>query len=189
VPGPYKDDQEKARAFQREQRINRRSTLVSFVAIAIFILITIPFFLQVRSPSDVQQEIEQHMQVSPLTLAAHYNEAGAANLSTNDEIDPDKDIVFDLSSIRPVNVSLAGMLDGKKPDVLFHGAKIPPGPKRRLERRDQPFVFRMGQTHTARLCLITASDSEILQQRVDHLSETWTVIRPEACVELHAMAH
>ena len=179
----------KAEAFERERRINRRSTYVSFAAIAAFILVTIPFFKQVRSPQDVQNEIEQTMRVLPLTLSAHYDETDASLLTETDVVVPEKDIVFDLSSIRPVNVSLVASIDGGEPNLLFHGAKIPPGTKRRIEQHDQPYIFRMGEAHDARICLVTASDSEILQRRVDRLQDTWKEIVPEACVELHAAAH
>lgn len=173
--------------WRREQRINRRSTLISFIAIIGFVAITIPFFTQVKSPVEVQDAVEKTMQVAPLSLSAFYKNGDQELPLDLDHVAVGRDIVFSLSSIRPVHVSLAASIDDAEPIVLFHGAMIPPGPKRILEKHDQRYVFQFekGQ-HKVKACLITASDHEYLQKKIDSLPQAWQQTRPEACLQLVA---
>lgn len=171
--------------WQREQRINRRSTLVSFVAVALFILAAIPFFSLVKSPVEVQNEVERSMKVAPLTLTAHYYENEKELELDSASVEAGRTIAFSLSSIRPVHVSLAASVDGKAPEVLFHGAKIPPGPKRIIEKRDRRFVYALAPgVKSVRVCLITASDHDYLQKKIDGLARAWGETKDEACVVL-----
>lgn len=178
--------EEEIEGFKREKRINRRSTIVSLVAIIGFILLSLPILMNVPTPSSALKKADEQRTVPRLSLTAAYyagEEKPAKPIA--DEVLPDKPIVFLLTSIRPVYVSLAAVINAGEPQVVFHRARIPPGPNRLVEKAGVPYVFTLtDEVKSARFCIIDASDFELLQQRASHIKREWSSVEEAACLDL-----
>ena len=177
--------EEELAAFKRERRINRRSTLVSFVAIAAFLLAGLPFLMNSPTPLTAMKNADKQRTVPRLSLAAHYYQGeGMALEPLSGEIQA-KPLAFTAASVRPLHISIAASINGADPVVLFHRVRIPPGPKRLIEKAGIPFLYEMGESvQSARFCVIDGTDSEKLQQAVNSLKTDWLTMDEALCVQL-----
>ena len=177
--------EEERAGFKRERRINRRSTVVSFFAIAAFLAVGFLFIKNAPTPLSAMNEADKNRKVPRLSLAAHYYAGEGMPLEDVSGPAQSAAMVFTVSSIRPVHLSIAASLDGAEPVVLFHRVRIPPGPKRLVEKAGTPFVFTLEETvRSARFCVIGGSDSEKLQQGINHLKADWAAFDEDVCVIL-----
>lgn len=177
--------EEELAGFKRERRINRRSTLVSFVAIVVFLLVSLPFLMNSPTPLTAMKNADKQRTVPRLSLAAHYYQGEDMALEEVSENIQSRPLVFTVSSIRPLHISVAASINGADPVVLFHRVRIPPGPRRLIEKAGIPFIFTLkDDVRSARFCVIDGSDSEKLQQRVTNLNADWQSIDAEVCLQL-----
>ena len=177
--------EEELAGFKRERRINRRSTLVSFFAIVTFLLVSVFVLKNSPTPLTAMKNADKQRTVPRLSLAAHYYQGEGEALDALSGEVQSKPLVFTVASVRPLHISIAASINGADPVVLFHRVRIPPGPKRLIEKAGIPFLYEMGESvHSVRFCVIDGSDSEKLQQAVNSLKNNWLALDEALCVQL-----
>jgi len=177
--------EEEHAAFNRERRINRRSTLVSFFAIVGFLLVSLPFLMNSPTPLTAMKNADKQRTVPRLSLTAHYYQGEGVALDAFSGEIQSKPLAFTVASVRPLHISIAASINGTDPVVLFHRVRIPPGPQRLIEKAGIPFLYELEESvRSARFCVLDGSDSEKLQQAVNNLKTNWLTMDEALCVQL-----
>ncbi|MDH5229866.1 MAG: hypothetical protein OEY38_07405 [Gammaproteobacteria bacterium] len=156
----------KADIAQHNRKLNRRSTWVSLVAIVMLSLVTVAI---VKNTYFSFKQSSRHNDSIIQLKAFHAPQATEAAIPARQTVSPNQDLVFTVSTPWPIHTALLLSIDDQTPQLVFKGAKIPPGENRRFENLVDRYhyVIPMGPKHL-RFCLLTADDAEQLNFLLQH---------------------
>jgi len=176
---------EKQKIKEQNQRINRKSTILSLFAIILIIALSIPIILNSPTPQSRFADSEKEDKVPTLELNLYKLVSEKEILPIKTPSLPGDSIAFRISTLRPVHVGVGLSINGGKPELLFKGAKVPPGPDRLVERHDVIYSYTVQTTDkNLHFCIIHSDDHDHLQLKARNLAHDWPSLDQAACKQL-----
>ncbi len=158
--GPYSEE-EKEKARQRQQRIMRRSTLLSFLGVMLFA--SLGYFLYKTTPSPYEEQLNSVILHSAPTVSMTVLQKKSGGGWTDLDHTPNEgeEVAFKVSTTHPIHVALFAEANHTKKRLIFDYIRIPPGENKILKVNNSPYIYRVakGEQHVV-FCMVVATDSQ-----------------------------
>ena len=174
--------QKKAEGIKNRQ-LMRRSTFIILPGVAIMVALSI--YIIGLSPS-LKETLDADRPVARKTIVhlSVFEFKDKNKISIQSEVSQTK-LVFDLSSNVPIHVALLSSVNSMAPEILFQGAKIPPGQHKRLGKAGDRFIYKTsaGQGEI-KFCLVQAENASNLVKKLLRPKNIWSRIPDTQCVNV-----
>jgi len=163
--GDQQAPDEKEQRRRNDQRILRRSTLLSLIGVFMFVVSGYLLYKNVPSPYDEIKEslvLRADAKVSLAVLQQNQNN-GWGDL---DHIPNEGDkVAFKISTTQPIHIALFAEVNHTEKQLVFDYIRIPPGENKMLKVGNQPYIYQVGkgQEHVV-FCMVVETDPNKLPQ-------------------------
>lgn len=166
---------------QTQKRLNRQSTILSLLAIALFGGIS--YYIAKDSASGLEAQLNKKVEVDRENLQLHVLRAVDQKEITS--IHPNDDLLIAVDTRTPIHTALMLSVNEEPAQLISEGARVPPGKSRLLAKGDDRIHYLVKTTdHRLRFCLLTASSSDELHRLLSNPQSQWPRIASNACVNL-----
>jgi len=156
-------EQEKERVRLIQQRIVRRSTLLSFVGVILFA--SLGYLLYKTTPSPYEEQLNNViLHTEPSVSMAVLQQAADGSWGDLDHTpDEGEKVAFRVSSTHPIHVALFAETNHTEKRLIFDYIRIPPGENKILKVNNSPYIYQVakGEEHVV-FCMVVATDSQKL---------------------------
>ncbi len=172
-------------ARRKERQINRRSTVMILMGMAVFIGLSWMILGQVYGPAEELRDRIQLVAKLKLKLEALRETDHGLEL-LREPPHPGDVLHFQVSSSQPLHAAMALSVNNGPPGVVFDYTRIPPGEDRPIQHWDEHYRYQISSADKQlRFCLLHQADSQQLQAEIAMLDKVWPRLPARDCVQLN----
>lgn len=147
----------------QEQRIIRRSTLISLVGGVIFLGLGYLLYKAMPSPyEEIKESAILRAEATVSMAVLQYNADGSWGALDHTPNEGEK-VAFKISTTQPIHVALFVEANHTEKHLVFDYLRIPPGENKILKVGNQPYIYQVGkgEEHVV-FCMVVVTDPDKL---------------------------
>ncbi len=164
----------------KEREIMRKSSLLSFVAIALFLGISYIMLKDIPAPHQAQLSSLDVKRTALIRLDLFQDKE--AKIALDHAPVAGEVLSFRISANKPVHAALLASSNREHPQVLLEDERIPPGRNLILKGGNTPYTYQVAQkTEHMTFCLLYADDRAQLLQKINQSNRKTMAQKQDNC--------